>query len=153
MSAQPAYSYPRPSRSVPSRQRPDVRTIPGGTPREGGLSPQVLALAKIAVFAVLFIAALCCARVAFAAATVSTLAESQTLSSQISQAREEGTSLEVSYSTLSNPSNIKTQAAELGMVSSESTEVITLEEDVVAVDDTGALSLSESLKRAGSLED
>lgn len=153
MSAVPAYSYPQPRRVPQRAPRPQVRAIPGGGRRaqEQGVSTRSLTLVKIAIAALVAFSLVCFARVAFSAATVSTEMESQQISQQISQAREQGNALEVSYSALANPSQVKLAAAGMGMVAPETTEYLDLGVDVVATDEAGNLSLTQSLERAGGL--
>ena len=154
MSAVPAYSYPQPQRQPKRDPRPQIRAIPGGgrRPQEQGVSTQTVTLVKVAVAAIIAFALVCCVRVALSAATVTTEMESQQISQQISQAREQGNALEVSYSTLANPSQVKMAAAGMGMVVPETVEYIDLGVDVVATDEAGNLSLTQSLERAGGLE-
>lgn len=153
MSAVPAYSYPQPRRQPQRAPRPGVRAIPGGgrKPQEQGVSPQILFFAKVITAALLAFAVVCCVRVALSAATVSTSMQTQELNQQISEAREQGNALEVVQSTLSNPSYVKTAAAEMGMVAPQTTEYIDVGQDVVATDDAGNLLLTQSLERASSL--
>lgn len=153
MSALPAYSYPQPRRQPERAPRPGVRAIPGGgrKAQEQGVSPQVIFLAKIAVVALVAFALVCCVRVALSAATVSTAMQSQELNQQISEAREQGNALEVTQSALSNPAYVKAAAAEMGMTAPQTTEYLALGVDVVATDEAGNLSLTQSLERAGSL--
>lgn len=148
MSAVPAYSYPQPQRQPQRAPRPRVRAIPGGRVQEQGAPSQVLTLAAIAAIVLVVFALVCCVRVALSAATVSTAMETQQLNQQISQSREQSNALEVTHSTLSNPSHVKMAATELGMVSPETTEYIDLGVDVVATDEAGNLSLTQSLQRA-----
>ena len=54
--------------------------------------------------------------------------------------------------TLSNPTKVKQQAGKLGMAAPETTGVITLDKDVVATDESGALSLSKSVAIAAGSE-
>ena len=151
MSAVPAYSYPQPRRQPQRAPRPQVRAIPGGGRRtqEQGVSNQALTLVKVAAAALIAFALVCCVRVALSAATVTTAMESQELSQQIAQVREQGNALEVTHSTLANPSHVKMAAAGMGMIAPETTEYLDL--GVVATDEAGNLSLTQSLERAGGL--
>lgn len=152
MSAVPAYSYPQPQRRPQRAPRPDVRAIPGGRRgQEQGVSSRALALARIAAIALVAFALICCVRVALSAATVTTAMETQQLNQQIAQVREKSNALEVTHSTLANPANVKTAAAGMGMVAPETTEYLDLGVDVVATDEAGNLSLTQSLERAGGL--
>ena len=85
------------------------------------------------------------ARVAISAATVTTSIESQQLAGQISDARTEGSDLEVTQSMLSNPTRIKAEAAALDMGAAADVENIDLSGDVVVTDEAGNLSLSGSV--------
>ena len=149
MSAVPAYSYPQPRRQPQRAPRPQVRAIPGGGRRtqEQGVSSQALTLVKVAAAALIAFALVCCVRVALSAATVTTAMESQ----ELAQVREQGNALEVTHSTLANPSHVKMAAAGMGMIAPETTEYLDLGVDVVATDEAGNLSLTQSLERAGGL--
>lgn len=153
MSAAPAYAYPQPQRRPQRAPRPDVRAIPGGARRtqpEASLRTGILL--KVALAALLAFAAVCIVRVSLSAATVSTAIETQQLNQDISAIREQSNALEVSQSTLSNPTNVKAAAAQLKMGAPTTTEFLNLGVDVVATDDAGNLSLTQSLERAGGLE-
>lgn len=116
MSAMPAYTYHEPSRQPQRAPRPSVHAIPGGRVHEQGVSPQIIALVKVGAVLLVALAVVCCVRLALTSATVSTSLESQQISQQISQIRHDSNALEVSQSTLSNPTHVKAAAAELGMV-------------------------------------
>lgn len=151
MSAIPAYSYSNAQRQPQRAPQPSIHAIPGGRrSHETGISPQVLLAVKVAMVAIALITVVCCVRVALSAATVATAVETQELNQEITAVREQSNALEVSYSTLVNPSNVKAAATELGMVSADSAETIVLAPDVVATDDAGNLSLTQSLQRAAS---
>ncbi len=153
MSAVPAYSYPQPRRQPQRAPRPQVRAIPGGGrhTQDQGVSIQAITLVKVVAIALVAFALVCCVRVAFSAATVATAMETQELNQQIAQAREQSNALEVTYSTLANPSHVKMAASAMGMVVPETTEYLDLGIDVVATDEAGNLSLTQSLERAGGL--
>jgi cell division protein FtsL len=90
-----------------------------------------------------------CIRVGLLTATVSTLADSENVVSQTTQLRSQSADLQVKESSLSNPTTIKqTASTSLGMSAPEETTKITLGTDVVSVDDSGSLSLSQSLAAA-----
>ncbi len=154
MSAAPAYAYPQPQRRPQRTSRPDVRAIPGGGRRtqQQGVAPQAFTLVKVAIAALLVFTAVCFVRVALSAATVSAAIETQQLNSDISAIREQSNVLEVSQSTLSNSANVKAAASQLKMGAPVTTEFLDLGVDVVATDDAGNLSLTQSLERAGGLE-
>lgn len=153
MSAAPAYAYPQPQRRPQRAPRQDVRAIPGGARRtQPAASPRTGILAKVAIAALLVFALACIARVTLSAATVSEAMESQQLNQDISAIREQSNALEVSQSVLSNPANVKAAAQNLEMGAPAATEYLDLGEDVVAIDDDGNLSLTQSLERASGLE-
>ncbi|MFR4804411.1 MAG: hypothetical protein ACLT98_14490, partial [Eggerthellaceae bacterium] len=107
------------------------------------LPSNVVFLAKAAAVVLLVVSLVGFARIGLMSATISTTMQSSQLTSQISDARSSGAALEVSQSTLSNPTKVKQQAGKLGMAAPETTGVITLDKDVVATDESGALSLSK----------
>ena len=92
------------------------------------------------------VAALSFARIALTSATVSTMMESDAISSQIQTARASGVSLEMEQSVLSNPSAIKVAAKKLGMAAPFEVGVISLDPDVVSVNASGDLSLAGTVK-------
>ena len=160
MSAEPAYSYYSDGTAAraPERarnDRPRIDVVPGGRPQsqEQSLSAGVLTAARVVAVALVLLAALAMARVALSSATIEASLQEQELSTQIEEARSDGTSLEVSESLLSSPSRLKQEASALGMTSATASEVISLEEDVVVLDDSGDLSLSMSVAQAASLAD
>ncbi|MEE0845548.1 MAG: cell division protein FtsL [Eggerthellaceae bacterium] len=155
MSAAPAYAYPQPSRRPQRTGRPDVRAIPGGGRRanESAAASRTSILVKVVIAALVAFSLVCVARVALSAATVSAAVETQQLNQDISSIREQSNALEVTQSTLSNPSNVKATAQQLKMGAPATTEFLDLGVDVVATDDTGNLSLTQSLERAGGLEE
>lgn len=148
--AAPAFSYNYPERVPVRPERPRVRVVPGQRPQTAPQSAPsgIASLAKVAAAVLVVVALLCCVRVALSSATVSASMSSQQLSSQIDEARSGGSSLEVSQSSLSNPSRVKAEANKLNMAAPETATTITLDTDVVATDDVGNLSLSESMRIA-----
>lgn len=144
MSAEPArYRYESAFEQQPYTR---IDVIRGSTPpAQPALSPKIFLAAKIAVFALVLIFVLSFVRIGLASATTSTLMQSQELGAQIDDARSLGTSLEVSQSSLSNPTKIKEKATELDMAAPASVGIIDIGKDVVVLDDTGALSLSKSM--------
>ena len=142
MSAQPAYSqYPERSFERAPRERIDVVVGRGSRTQAPTLSPGIVFLAKMAAVVLVAVALV-------ASATLSATMQANELSQQIGDARSQGAQLEVSQSALSNPTTVKQRAGKLGMAAPESSGVIELEEDVVATDDSGALSLSQSVENA-----
>ena len=159
MGAAPAYSYypdgaaQRAPERAPER-RPRIDVVPGGrtSPQPQAASPAVPKAAAAAVVAMLMVFGLAVGRVALSAATIEAAEEGTAIASEIDDARAAGTTLEVSASVLSSPSNLKTAATALGMSESTGTVVVSLAEDVVACDEAGNLSLSLSVAQAADLE-
>lgn len=152
MGAAPAYSY-YPERAPERSPRERISVVPGrGTRTQTPTLPSnVVFLAKAAAVVLLVVSLVGFARIGLMSATISTTMQSSQLTSQISDARSSGAALEVSQSTLSNPTKVKQQAGKLGMSSPETVGVIDLAQDVVATDESGALSLSKSVAIAAGL--
>ena len=153
MGAAPAYSY-YPERAPERSPRERISVVPGrGTRTQTPTLPSnVVFLAKAAAVVLLVVSLVGFARIGLMSAPISTTMQSSQLTSQISDARSSGAALEVSQSTLSNPTKVKQQAGKLGMAAPETTGVITLDKDVVATDESGALSLSKSVAIAAGSE-
>lgn len=146
--AQSAYRLDAFPMYEPGRARasqPDVRVVRGGASAQPSVNPLV-EVAKMAAIVLVVIAALCFARIALTNATVSTMIESDAISTEISKARSTGTSLEMEQSTLSNTAAINSAAKRLGMAAPAEVGVIELSPDVVATDANGTLSLSDTVK-------
>lgn len=148
--AAPAYRYDYPERARTPYREPDLRVLRGRGAHATPLNPQLVTLAKIGAVVLVVVALVCCARVAFTAATVTSSIASDTLSTQISDVRSTTGDLEVRQSMLANPQNVERQAKGLGMVPAGEVASITLPEDVVQTDADGNLSLSKSLAVAAS---
>ena len=153
MGAAPAYSY-YPERAPERSPRERISVVPGrGTRTQTPTLPSnVVFLAKAAAVVLLVVSLVGFARIGLLSATISTTMQSSQLTSQISDARSSGAALEVSQSTRSKPTMVKQQAGKLGMSAPETTGVITLDKDVVATDESGALSLSKSVAIAAGSE-
>ena len=153
MGAAPAYSY-YPERAPERSPRERISVVPGrGTRTQTPTLPSnVVFWAKAAAVVLLVVSLVGFARIGLMSATISTTMQSSQLTSQISDARSSGAALEVSQSTLSNPTKVKQQANKLGMAAPETTGVIDLGKDVVATDESGALSLSKSVAIAAGSE-
>lgn len=100
----------------------------------------------MAAILLLVVAALAFGRITLMNATVTTMIESDALSTQIETMRSEGISLEMEQSVLSNTHAVNAAAKRLGMVAPYEVEHIALSPDVVVLNDEGGLSLSASLK-------
>lgn len=152
MSAVPAYSYS--SQRAPERTpRTRISVVPGRGSRTQTptLPSSTVFLAKAVAIVLIVIAVVAFARVGLAAAAASASVQSQTLTSQISEARSGGAALEVSQSSLANPVRLKQEATDLNMMAPAAVGTIALSKDVIATDDTGALSLSKSVAIAAGI--
>lgn len=154
--AQPAYfnldTFPTYEPGMSRAPRPDVRVVRGGAADQPKTNTLV-ELAKMAAIVLVVVAALCFARIALTNATVSTMIESDALSSQISDARSTGTSLEMEQSTLSSTTALSSAVKRLGMAAPGEVGSIQLDPDVVATDADGTLLFSDSVKNVvGSQE-
>ena len=147
MGAQPAYShYPDRAYERAVERAPRIQVVPGTGPRTAApaLPDFVVFLAKTVAVVLVVLALIGVARVALSSAAVTGSIQAQELSSKIDGARAQGNQLEVTQSSLSNPSRIRIQASALGMVEPEVVTSINLAGDIVTVDEQGALSLSGS---------
>lgn len=148
--AAPAYRYDYPERARSPYREPELRVLRGRGAHATPLNPQLVTLAKIGAVVLAVVALVCCVRVAFTAATVTSSISSDRLSAQISEVRSTTGDLEVRQSMLANPSNVQRQAEGLGMAPATEVATITLPEDVVQTTGDGSLSLSKSLAVAAS---
>lgn len=152
MGAAPAYSY-YPERAPERAPRERISVVPGrGTRTSTPTLPSgVVFLAKAAAVVLVVVALVGFARITLSAAAVTTSMQTQELKNNISAARSDGASLEVSQSLLSNPTHVKQQATGLKMSAPETVGVIELEKDIVVTDENGALSLSKSVAVAAGI--
>ncbi len=149
MSAAPAYSrYPK--RAPEQAPRARISVVPGSGKRTqtSTLPSNVVFLAKAIAMVLLFVAVVAFARIGLMAAAISTSIESSQLSAQIEEVRSSSAALEVSQSVLSNPTRVREEAAELGMVEATDVSFIAMPQDVVVTDESGTLSLSQSVATA-----
>ena len=149
MGAAPAYAYPRPERNR-SAECPRISVVQGSAPRtsERSVSETFLLGAKVVAAVFVLFTAIWFARIAFSSATVTTSMATQEITADLSEARAYAATLEVQQSSLSNPTRVRTDAVDLGMAAPASTTTITLPQDVVAADDNGVISITESIRRA-----
>lgn len=131
-----------------AQNEPRIRVVTGSGPQNAPatLSPSVHMLARVAIAVFVALALIGVARVYLSSATVTASVTAKELSSKIDSARAEGNQLEVAQSSLSNPARVKSEANAMGMAAPAETTVITLADDVVALDAQGNLSLSETLQ-------
>ncbi len=136
----PAYSPER-------YPQPDISVVPGAgaEPATHTLSPNVVLAARIAVVVFIAFALIGVVQVTLSSSSIAVGIEAQEYSNQLDAARSQTGELEVTLASLSNPTRIKSEATALGMSGAETTTVIDLTDDIVMTDETGALSLSESV--------
>ena len=146
--AQQAYRLDTFPMYEPGRARssqPDMRVVRGGASAKPSVD-MLVEVAKMAAIIIVVVAALCFARIALTNATVSVMVDSDALSTQISEARSMGTSLEMEQSTLSSTAAINSAAKRLGMAAPYEIGTIELSPDVVATNANGSLSFSDTVK-------
>ena len=125
----------------------DLRTVrTGGASRQEARPSLIPTIGKLAAVVIVVVAALCFARIALTNAAVTTLIESDSLSTQIELARSSGVGLEMEQSVLSSPTAINSAVKRLGMAAPGEVATIYLDPDIVAYDANGTLSLSDSVK-------
>ena len=112
---------------------------------ENTISKRFTKFARIAILVGLFLGAILFARLGLQAATIGVMSQSDEVEAQIGQVRTDSVNLEVEKSTASNHTNLKKAAKKLGMTNPTYTETLELEDDIVAYDEEGELSLSDSL--------
>ena len=152
---QSAYPKYAPERSFSAADVRAVRTAGSArTQADQASAPSLLAtLGRLAAVLIVVVAILCFARIALTNAAVTTLIESDSLSTQIEQARSSGVGLEMEQSVLSSPTAVNSAVKRLGMSAPGTVGTIALDPDVVAYDSDGVLSLSDSVKNVVGLQE
>lgn len=152
MGAAPAYSY-YPERAPERAPRERISVVPGRGARTQSptLPSNVIFLAKIAAVVLIVVSLVGFVRIGLASAAVTTSMEAKELKSDISTARSDGAALEVSQSSLTNPTHVKQEAKALKMSAPETVGVIELAKDVVVTEADGTLSLSKSVAVAAGI--
>lgn len=149
-----AYQTPQSSPRLRPNPRPDLYVYPGKNTDQAAhaaLDPVIVSWFKIALVAVLVLAAVGIFRVWLSATTVSNLIATEELSSQIDSARATGSDLEIQQSLLSNPARIQAIAADtLAMAPTTDACYLDIAAGVLATDSDGTLSLSGSLVVLGA---
>ena len=143
--AESAYRLDTYSDLVPESSPTRIRAERTGQRAENSSSSMLVTAAKMAVILLFVVAVLAFARITLTNATVTTMIESDALSSEISEARSSGISLEMEQSVLSNNYAVDAAAKRLGMAAPGEVGTIALSPDIVSVDQDGALSLSGSV--------
>ena len=135
------------SHSAAPKRGVSIRVVPGRR-NESSLSPNVLRAARIFIIALAVLALVAFVRIGFASATVTTSIETERLNTQVEEVRSGSAHLEVTESSLANPTAVKeTAVKKFGMSAPAETETIKLDSDVVAYDGAGNLSLARSLSK------
>lgn len=109
-----------------TRRKP-YRVIPGqggDAKRAQGLSLSVVRGFKSIIVIAIALAAVCGIRVWMSVSTVQALQATNTIQTQIEDARADGNELEIEHSVLANPTRIQKQAKNMGMSSPKNTEQI-----------------------------
>lgn len=132
----------------------DVRAVrTGRSPQQEAQASLLATAAKMAAVLLVVVAVLCFARIALTNAAVTTMIQSDNLSAQISTARSTGVSLEMEQSLLASTSAINSAVKRLNMAAPFEVGTIVLDEDVVALDGNGDLSLSSSIKNVARTQE
>lgn len=153
MAQRPAYNYGSTARKLEREQRAPQRGIevmPGGAREERPASSGALIFARVLVVLIVAFAAIGWVRISLASATVATALEANEIESQISDARDRGAQLEVTQSSLANPTRVKRDALALGMRNASASSFIDISGDIVVKDDAGRLSLSGTVDAAAA---
>ena len=139
----------------PKKKRQTRRTsetgkssIPKQVSREKNETRSSFKRRVVATFAsfVLLFGAIGFVNITLTSMTVASSTQAQSLSTQITQERENGKSLEVEYGLLSNPATVKEKALAIGMESPTNVIQISLSQDSVLTKDDGSIALSSTLK-------
>lgn len=141
---QPDVGFHEEGAYAPGTYAPDISVIPGNASPSVSISPAFIFLVKTAAVLFVVIALLGCIRITLTSAAVEAAVEKQELTSSIKDIRVESKVLEVSQSSLTNPTRIKESATLLGMAAPEQVTNVNLADDVVKLDEDGSLSLSRS---------
>lgn len=145
MAQRPAYNYGSTARKLKREQpipRHGIEVVPGGAREERAASSGAIVFARVLVVLIVAFALIGCVRISLASATVAAAMEANEIDDQISDARDRGAQLEVTQSSLANPTRVKRDALASGMRSPASASFIDISGDVVARDENGRLSLS-----------
>ena len=123
-----------------------MRVVPGK--RSEGLPSNLFFGVRVFMVIIAVFAVVAFVRIGFASATVTTSIETQDLNTQVEALRSGSAHLEVTESSLANPTTIKSTAVKkYGMYAPYEVNSIHLSEDVVAFDEAGNLSLARSMAR------
>ncbi len=148
MSQRPAYNFGSTARKLDrdiEAPRHGIEVMPGGAHQQRAASSGAILFAKLLIAFIIAFAAIGCVRITLSSATVAAAMETRQIDSQISEAREVGSQLEVQQSSLANPTRVKRDAIAGGMRNPVKAAFIDISGDVVVRDDEGRLSLSGTL--------
>lgn len=145
MSMRPIYGTAAPA--LQPEYESDVRVIRPDRQTQVQQQPSMLpTMVAMAAIIIIVVAVLSFARIVLTSSAVVTMIENETISSQITEARSTGISLEMEQSVLKNPSAIRAQAKQLNMVAPAGSTTITLKPDIVSIESGDTLSLSGTIK-------
>lgn len=150
MAAAPAYRYDYDyDYGYPAAQPRPYRAQVAPVPSRGlvqRLDPRWYTVARVLVVIAVIFALAGAIRIQLNTAALAASTEYEQVAESINVARAQGSELEVQTANLSNPAYVKEYAAQhLSMAAPATVETMTLGADVVAVDESGQLSLSRSL--------
>lgn len=153
MGERPAYIHGSTARRFervqPAEQR-GIGVIPGGAREERAASHGAILFARVLVALIVAFALIGCVRISLSSATVAAAMEASEIDDMISEARDVGSQLEVTQSSLANPTRVKRDAIAIGMRSPTSASFIDISGDIVVKDAEGRLSLSGSVEAAAA---
>ncbi len=155
MAKRPAYIHGSTARKLQQEElapRRGIQVMPGGGREERTASSLAIVFARVLVALIVAFAAIGWVRISLASATVSVALEASQLKDDISDARDVGSQLEVTQSSLANPTRVKRDALALGMRSPASASFIDISGDVVVRDEDGRLSLSGTVEAVAEAE-
>lgn len=153
MAQRPAYNFGSTARKLTQEQRPGARgleVVPGGARDERAASSGAVLFARVLVIFIVAFALIGCVRISLSSATVAAALEANAIADQIDEARDAGSQLEVTQSSLANPTRIKRDAVAIGMHSPATSSFIDISGDIVVKDADGRLSLSGSVAAAAA---
>ena len=137
------------SRSAAPKRTSPIRVVPGKRTEE--MPSSIFFGIRIFMIILAVFAVVAFVRIGFASATVTTSIQTDKINSQVEEIRSGSAHLEVTESSLSNPTTVKSTAVKkLGMYAPYEVNTIHLSDDVVAYDEAGNLSLARSMARSNA---
>ncbi|MCI9129882.1 MAG: hypothetical protein HFJ65_06210 [Eggerthellaceae bacterium] len=153
MSPRPAYNYgstARKLRQEPASPARSLEVVQGGRRAEEHASNGVVLFARALIILIVGFALIGCVRISLSSATVAAAMEASQIDDQISEAREVGSQLEVTQSSLANPTRVKRDALAIGMRAPATNSFIDITGDVVVRGQDGRLLLSGTVSEAAA---